>query len=83
MAFTTSTGNISRKIHSYTYGVFNRTNHKITATLDVTKSKNMLFNVKKPSVTKVIEPKSLELMLHSQCLKEEEEYVRSAVLNWV
>lgn len=50
---STSTGELTSKIHSYTYGVFNRTNKPIKAVLDVSKSKNMLFNLKEPVVSKV------------------------------
>ena len=42
-----------RKIHSYSYGVLNQSKKPIIATIDVSKSHNMVHSTRDPKMTKV------------------------------
>ncbi len=44
--------NLIRKIHSYSYAVHNRTDKIIEATLDLTKSKKLYFNLDGSTISK-------------------------------
>ncbi len=72
----------NKNIHCYSYGVYNKTSKTIKATLDLSKSKKLLYNLEHPKVTKIVEPKSMEFMIHAQCDKGVEEYFRFASLTW-
>lgn len=52
-AFITSTSELTRRIHSYTYGVANLSDRVITTTLDASKSRQMQHSVDSGIVTKV------------------------------
>lgn len=70
------------KINSFSYGVLNKTNRPIRATLDVMKSKNMTSNLKDEFVTKIVEPNSMEFMLHSLPNPDEQMVVREASFSY-
>lgn len=77
-----SISKLIRKIHSYSYAVFNRTEDQISATLDVSKSRNLAFNLEDAIVTKTVEPRSMEFMIHAQSYRDAEDYFRWASLSW-
>lgn len=73
---------LKRKIHSYSYAVFNRTENTIEATLDVSKSNNMVSNLEETIVKKTIEPRMMEFMIHTQAKKNAPDYFRWSNLSW-
>lgn len=50
---TTLISELIRKIHSYSYGIENRTERVVNATLDVSKSAQMRHSLKEPVISKV------------------------------
>ena len=80
--FIISMSILIRKIHCYSYAVYNRTGKYITAKLDLSKSQNLVFNLPMSIITKKIEPRGIEFMIHSQCKKNVDEYLRAATLTW-
>lgn len=72
----------NENIHSYSYGVYNRLDRAIEAKLDLSESKNLLFNLDQAIVTKIVEPRSMEFMIHAEIGEEEEEYYRKASMEW-
>ena len=73
---------LTRKLHAYSYAVFNRTDNTVVATLDVSKSNNMAFNLDEPVVEKKIEPRMMEFMIHAQANKDADDYFRWSSLSW-
>ena len=72
----------NKKIHCYSYGIYNRTDKSIKATLDLSKSENLICNLDGNIITKYIDGNTIEFFVHSQCLRDVEEYYRSALLSW-
>lgn len=72
----------NKKINSFSYGVLNKSNKPIKATLDVVKSKFMTQNLKEDFITKIVEPNSMEFMIHSLPHPDEPTVVREASLTY-
>lgn len=68
----------SEQSYTFSYGVENLGHKALEMTIDCTTSTNMVFSEPSGKVTKIIEPGTIEFMMHAEAAPGAEEFARGA-----
>mmetsp|Transcript_10339 Transcript_10339/g.10354 ORF Transcript_10339/g.10354 Transcript_10339/m.10354 type:complete len:129 (+) Transcript_10339:271-657(+) len=64
--------------YTFTYAIHNQSSKPLEVTLDCNSSSNMVYSEPSGKITKVVEPGTLEFMMHAEAAPGAEEFARGA-----